>query len=272
MNRHEESARFIRARLQGRAPSILMILGSGLGYLGDAAQDAVAIPYSEIPHFRPSTAPGHAGRLVCGTLAGRCVLIMQGRMHDYEGLTPQELVFPIQVARLLGVTQMIITNASGGINCAFSVGDIMLMSDHIKLLGESPLRGANDSALGTRFPDMTYAYTPRLRTLAKRVAQKEGILLREGVYFYARGPQYETPAEIRAMRVLGADAVGMSTAPEVIAASHLGMETLGFSLISNMASGILDQPLCEEEVLAAGAAARERFSALILACLAEMED
>lgn len=272
MRKFRESADFIRKRLGGRVPQILMILGSGLGYLGDAVTDPITISYEEIPHFRASTAPGHAGQLVCGTLAGKCVLVMQGRMHYYEGYSLEEIVYPIRVAKILGVTQLITTNASGGINETFQVGDIMLICDHIKLMGDSPLRGENQDELGVRFPDMTYAYTPQLRKLARNAARRVGITLREGVYFYTLGPQYETPAEIRAMRILGADAVGMSTAPEVIAASHLGIKTLGFSLISNMASGILDQPLSSEEVIAAGEAARERFSELVLECLANMEE
>lgn len=271
MKTYQESADFIRERLCGRKPQVLMILGSGLGYLGDEVTDAVVISYDEIPHFRASTAPGHEGRLVCGMLAGKCVLVMQGRMHYYEGYTPAEIVYPIRVAKLLGALQMIITNASGGVNEDFCAGDIMLIRDHIKLMGDSPLRGENLDAFGVRFPDMTYAYTPEFFALARNAASQVGIALREGVYFYALGPQYETPAEIRAMRALGADAVGMSTAPEVIAASHLGMKTLGFSLISNMASGILDQPLTSEEVIAAGEEARGRFSSLILECLSNME-
>lgn len=271
MKAYRESAEYILGKLNGRQPKILMILGSGLGYLGDIVSDPVMIPYEEIPHFKASTAPGHSGRLVCGTLAGKCVLIMQGRMHYYEGYSPSELVYPIRVAALLGVTHMLITNASGGINKEFNAGDIMLIRDHIKIMGDSPLRGKNIDEFGVRFPDMTYAYTPDLWSVARNAAEKVGIKLREGVYFYAMGPQYETPAEIRAMRVLGGDAVGMSTAPEVIAASHLGLKTLGFSLISNMASGILDQPLTCEEVIEAGENAKERFSALVLECIAQME-
>lgn len=271
LRRYQESAEYIREKLCGRVPQVLMILGSGLGYLGDEVEDAVRIPYHEIPHFRASTAPGHAGQLVCGMLAGKCVLVMQGRMHYYEGYSPEEIVYPVRVAKLLGAETMMITNASGGINRDFHVGDIMLIRDHIKLMGDSPLRGENLCGFGVRFPDMTYAYAPELWELAREAARSVGTPLREGVYFYAQGPQYETPAEIRAMRVLGADAVGMSTAPEVIAAAHMGMKTLGFSLISNMASGILNQPLSGEEVIAAGEAARERFSALVIACLKKME-
>ena len=271
MKKYRESADFIAGKLGGKKPQILMILGSGLGYLGDTVPDAVTIPYEQIPHFKASTAPGHSGRLVCGTLSGKCVLIMQGRMHYYEGYSPSDLVYPIRVAALLGVTHMIITNASGGIREDFRAGDIMLIRDHIKLMGDSPLRGENIDEFGVRFPDMTYAYTPELWEVARDAAKAAGVALREGVYFYAMGPQYETPAEIRAMRVLGGDAVGMSTAPEVIAASHLKIKTLGFSLISNMASGILDQPLTCEEVIAAGEEAKGRFSALVLECIERME-
>ena len=271
MERYKESAEFIRKNIGDRKPTHLMILGSGLGYLGDLVEDAVVIPYGDIPHFKTSTAIGHAGQLICGTLAGKCVLVMQGRMHYYEGYTMQDIVYPIYVSAILGVKNMIITNASGGINREFKTGDIMLIRDHIKIMGDSPLRGANKDELGVRFPDMSYAYTPQLWDIARKAAEKVSVTLREGVYFYALGPQYETPAEIRAMRTLGADAVGMSTAPEVIAASHAGIKTLGFSLISNMASGILDKPLSGEEVIAAGEAARAPFSALVLECLRSME-
>lgn len=273
MEKLKESVSYISSKIGNRCPKLLMILGSGLGYLGDTCTDAIRIPYADIPHFKASTAPGHEGGcLICGELAGKQVLVMQGRMHYYEGHDFADVVYPIRVAALLGVTHMLITNASGGINEIFHAGDIMLISDHIKLMGDSPLRGPNMDELGVRFPDMSYAYDPKLRTVARESAKRVGISLREGVYFYALGPQYETPAEIRAMRVLGGDAVGMSTVPEVICASHLRLKTLGFSLISNMASGILDKPLTSEEVLQAGENARERFSSLVLECLANMED
>ena len=266
-----ESAEFIKNRLDGRRPVVLGILGSGLGYLGDLVEDAVYINYEDIPNFVKSTALGHKGRFVCGTLAGKCVLLMQGRFHYYEGYSMEQVVFPVRVAAALGIKNMIVTNAAGGINRDFSVGDIMLICDHIKLMGDSPLRGGNKDELGVRFPDMSCAYNRELRSLAGKSAEELKIKLREGVYFYALGPQYETPAEIRAMRVLGADAVGMSTAPEVIAANHAGIKILGFSLISNMASGILDTPLSGEEVIAAGEAAREPFSALVLKCIEGIE-
>lgn len=271
MVKYSEAAEYIREKIGNRKPKILMILGSGLGFLGDILENAVAIPYKDIPGFKTSTALGHASRLICGTLAGQEVLVMQGRMHYYEGYTMREITFPVNVAASLGVTHMIVTNASGGINCDYNVGDIMLISDHIKFMADSPLRGREEDEVKVFFPDMTYAYSPALRDIARKAAEKLNITLREGVYFYALGPQYETPAEIRAMRVLGADAVGMSTTPEVIAASHLGLKTLGFSLITNMASGILPEPLSGEEVIAAAERAKDSFSKLILECLNRME-
>ena len=267
MERYRSSAEAIRARLGGFTPKVALILGSGLGYLADQVEEAVAIPYADIPHFKASTAPGHRGRLVFGLLEGRKVAVMQGRMHHYEGYSYEEVCYPLRVLRLLGCDTLIVTNAAGCVNLEWRAGELMLITDQIKLGGESPLRGENLPAFGVRFPDASSLYTPRLRALAQEQADKLGIPLRQGVYFYSFGPQYETPAEIRAIRVLGGDAVGMSTAPEVIAASHCGMEVLGFSLLSNMAAGILPQPLTEEEVLQAGEAARGRFSALVRACL-----
>ncbi|MBR5478689.1 MAG: purine-nucleoside phosphorylase [Clostridia bacterium] len=267
----KESVEFVKSKLGGREPVVLGILGSGIGFLGDMVEDAVYINYDEIPNFAKSTAIGHKGRFVCGTLAGKCVLLMQGRVHYYEGYSMDQVTFPVYVAAGLGIKNMIVTNAAGGINTDFSVGDIMLICDHIKLMGESPLRGENKDTFGVRFPDMSCAYDRDLCDLARKVASDLNITLREGVYFYALGPQYETPAEIRAMRILGADVVGMSTAPEVIAANHAGMRVLGFALVSNMASGILDKPLCGEEVIKAGAAEKEKFSALFIKCIEGFE-
>lgn len=267
LKKYRESADAINNRIEGIKPRVLMILGSGLSSLGELAKNAVSIPYEEIPHFRVSTAPGHPGRLICGELNNTRVMIMQGRMHYYEGYGMDEIAYPIRVARLVGAETLILTNAAGGVNRDFNAGDIMLITDHIKLAGDSPLRGGNNDAFGVRFPDMTYVYSKRLGELAKASAAEIGMPLREGVYYYTPGPQYETPAEINAIRVLGGDAVGMSTAPEAICAAHAGMEVLGFSLISNMASGILDKPLTCEEVISAGEAAKERFGALILKCL-----
>jgi len=270
IKRYMESVDAIKEKIGEEKPEVLLILGSGLGGLAGDVENAVEILYEEIPHFAKSTAPGHSGKLVCGMLGGKRVLVMAGRMHYYEGYGYDDVTFPVRVARLLGVSKLVVTNASGGINCSFKPGDLMVISDHIKLVGDSPLRGQNVDELGPRFPDMTFAYSKRLRDVATASAEELGILLKEGVYYYAMGPQYETPAEIRAMRVMGADAVGMSTAPEVIAASHSGMETLGISLISNMASGILDKPLTCEEVIEAGEKAKEVFGALIVKCLERM--
>ena len=270
MEHYRASAEAIRAKLGGFAPKVAMVLGSGLGFLGDEVEDPIAIDYTDIPHFKASTAPGHAGRLVFGTLEGQKVAVMQGRMHHYEGYSYEEVSYAVRVLRLLGCDTLIVTNAAGCVRTEWEAGDLMLITDHIKMFSESPLRGENLPEFGVRFPDASHLYTVRLQELARETAQELGITLREGVYFYCYGPQYETPAEIRAVRVLGGDAVGMSTAPEVIVAGHCGMEVLGFTLLSNMAAGILDQPLSEEEVLTAAADAREEFSGLVRACLRKM--
>ncbi len=267
---YQESAAYIREKIGSFCPKVAMVLGSGLGFLGDVVENAIAIPYSEIPNFKASTAPGHKGQLVFGTLSGQNVAVMQGRMHHYEGYSFDDVSYAVRVLRLLGCDTLIVTNAAGCINTDWRAGDLMLITDHIKLGSESPLRGENIPEFGVRFPDMSHIYTPRLQQIARDVAVKQGIELREGVYFYFHGPQYETPAEIRAVRALGADAAGMSTAPEAIVARHAGMEILGFTLLSNMAAGILDQPLTEEEVLEAASAAREKFSGLVLGCLKEL--
>ncbi|MDD4715559.1 MAG: purine-nucleoside phosphorylase [Oscillospiraceae bacterium] len=264
---YRESADAITVRIGAFRPQVAMILGSGLGYLADLLEDAVSIPYSDIPHFRAPTAPGHRGRLVFGSLEGRKVAVMQGRIHHYEGYSYEEVAYPVRVLRLLGAGTMFVTNAAGAVNQAFFPGVLMLIADHIKLFGDSPLRGENQIEFGPRFPDASYLYTPSLQKLAKDMAADLNIPLRKGVYMYFPGPQYETPAEIRAARILGADAVGMSTVPEVIAAGHAGMRVLGLSLLSNMAAGILDQPLTEQEVLDAARAASDRFIKLILKCL-----
>ncbi|MDR1736184.1 MAG: purine-nucleoside phosphorylase [Oscillospiraceae bacterium] len=267
----DESARYLRGVLGGFKPSVALVLGSGLGFLGDECRDAVSVPYAEIPGFPLSTAPGHAGRLVFGRLGGKDVAVMQGRFHYYEGYGMDTVTHGVRVLRLLGAETLLVTNASGGINLDFSPGDIMLITDHMQLFGVSPLRGANIAELGPRFPDMTNVYTPALRARARAAARREGIVLREGVYIMAAGPQYETPAEIRAYRALGADAVGMSTVPEVVAARHAGMEVLGFSLVCNAAAGVKEgHELSEGEVLDAAEAAKCKFSRLVTACLEEM--
>lgn len=263
---YQESGAAITAAL-GSIPKIAIILGSGLGVLADQAEHSICLPYADIPHFCHSTAPGHAGRLVKGVLAGVPVLLLQGRLHYYEGYAFSETVYPIQVLRLLGLETLIVTNAAGGINTAFSPGDLMLITDHIKLSALSPLRGKNPDFLGLRFPDMTYAYDRKLAQAARDCANAAGIALREGVYAYMSGPQFETPAEIRMLRFLGADAVGMSTVAEVIAARHCGLRVLGLSCISNMAAGILDQPITSAEVNETGQRAQTAFGTLVRAIL-----
>ena len=264
---YQESADFIRSKLGTFVPKVAMILGSGLGFLGDVVEDPIRVPYGEIPHFKVSTAPGHKGQLVFGTLRGQKVAVMQGRMHHYEGYSYEEVAYAVRVLRLLGCDTLVVTNAAGGVNLNFKAGDLMLITDQIKIFMESPLRGENLPEFGPRFPDSTHLYTPALQDLARKAAADLGIELKEGVYMYFPGPQYETPAEVRFARIAGADAVGMSTAPEVITAGHCGMQVLGFTLVSNLAAGILDQPLSEQEVLDAAEACKDKFSRLVLACL-----
>lgn len=243
------AAGFLRDRLPA-APQVGLVLGSGLGGLADRLENPVYIPYSEIPGFVVSTAPGHAGRFVAGQLAGKQVLCMQGRLHFYEGHSMEDIVFPVRVMKELGIEALILTNAAGGVNLEFSVGDLMIIEDHINFMGRNPLTGPNDEEVGPRFCDMTFAYTPALRELALKVAAEQGVAVRTGVYLGYMGPSYETPAEIRAFRNLGADAVGMSTVPEVIAASHCGLPVLAISLITNMAAGIEKKKLSGYEVIA----------------------
>lgn len=268
---YQESADYLKSKLGGFVPKVAMVLGSGLGYLGDEVTDPIVVPYGEIPHFKHSTAPGHKGQLVFGTLAGQKVAVMQGRMHHYEGYSYEEVGYAVRVLRLLGCDTLFVTNAAGGVNWNFKAGDLMLITDQIKPFLESPLRGENLPEFGPRFPDSSYLYTPALQDLARKQARRLDIDLKEGVYIYFPGPQYETPAEVRMARLLGGDAVGMSTAPEVIIAGHCGMQVLGITLVSNMAAGVLPQPLSEEEVLEAAAAARDKFSGLLLACLEHLD-
>ncbi|MDR0496227.1 MAG: purine-nucleoside phosphorylase [Treponema sp.] len=267
LSNYIESADFIKGRLNGFSPEFLLILGSGLGLMAEQVQNPIKIPYSGIPHFRTSTAPGHAGQFVCGDLAGKPVMVMQGRLHFYEGYNPEEIAYPVRVAKLLGVKTMIVTNAAGGINLDYHVGDLVALNDFIKLGLPNPLIGKNIPDFGPRFQDMSYVFDRDYLQLVKQIAVEQGITLREGVYFYATGPQYETPAEIRAFRMLGGDVVGMSTVHECIYAIHAGMKILGISLVTNMAAGVLDKPLTEQEVLDEGEKARDRFSRLLLAFL-----
>ena len=267
---YQESADYLRGRIGSFVPQVAMVLGSGLGFLGDEVENAIAVPYKEIPHFKASTAPGHKGRLVFGTLEGKKVAVMQGRMHHYEGYSYEEVAYAVRVLRLLGCDTLIVTNAAGCVNMDWKAGDLMLITDQIKIFMESPLRGENLPEFGVRFPDASHLYTPELRQVARDCAKELDIDLKEGVYMYFPGPQYETPAEVRFARMAGADAVGMSTAPEVITAGHCGMRILGFTLLSNMAAGILDQPLTEEEVLEAAEACKDKFSRLVLECLKKL--
>lgn len=229
-------------------PEIGLVLGSGLGPLAQELSQPVSIPFGEVPHFVRPTAPDHAGRLICGKLAGKYVLCMQGRFHGYEGHSPAEVAYPIRVMKALGLQAMILTNAAGGINTDFSVGDLMVIDDHINFTGKSPLTGPNDPEIGPRFNDMCYAYSPALRKMADAAAAECDLSLRHGVYVGVNGPQYETPAEIRMFRAMGGDAVGMSTVFEVIAAAHCGLPVLAVSMITNLAAGVTGSPLSDEEV------------------------
>jgi len=251
-------------------PEIGLILGSGLGVLGDYMEDAVIVSYSDIPHFPTSTVEGHAGELMIGTLSGKTVLLMRGRFHMYEGYGAEVTAFPVRVMKALGVKSLVVTNAAGGINTEFAAGNLMLISDHLNLTGKNPLIGPNDETLGARFPDMSEAYSKRLRGIAKEVASEHDIDLVEGVYAGLLGPSYETPAEIRMLRTLGADAVGMSTVAEVIAARHSGIEVVGISCISNMASGILDQPLSHDEVMETTNRVKSQFLNLVTSLIANI--
>lgn len=244
----KEAAHYLKEKYQ-EIPKIGLILGSGLGVLAEEIENPVKIPYSEIPNFPVSTVEGHAGQLVFGTLKGAQVVAMQGRFHFYEGYSMDKVTAPVRVMKEIGVETLIVTNAAGGINETFEAGDLMLITDHINNMGTNPLIGPNDSEIGVRFPDMSESYDKKFRQVAKDVATKLNIKLQEGVYVGNTGPSYETPSEIRMLRIMGGDAVGMSTVPEVIVAKHAGLGVLGISCISNMAAGILDQPLSHDEVI-----------------------
>ena len=260
--RAEKAAGTIRARVK-QEPHIAVVLGSGLGDFADEFQNAVAIPYAEIPGFPTSTAQGHAGRLVVGTVSDVPVLAMQGRVHFYEGYSLEEVTFPVRTFGLLGIRTLILTNAAGGIDIELSQGALMVISDHLNLMGVNPLRGPNDSRLGPRFPDMTEVYSREMQQRAIAEAQAMGINLRRGIYAGLAGPSYETPAEIHMLRGFGADAVGMSTVPEAIVARHMGIQVLGISCITNMAAGISDQQINHEEVMETGRRVRDTFARLL---------
>lgn len=265
----QEATQYIKSKINVE-PDIGLILGSGLGVLADLIQDAISIPYEQIPHFPVSTVEGHAGELVSGMVEGRSVIMMKGRFHLYEGYGIDKVVFPVRVMKALGVKTLFVTNAAGGINEAFASGNLMLIADHLNMTGKNPLIGPNDDALGARFPDMSEAYSKRLRSIAVKKAEELAIPLQQGVYVGLLGPTYETPAEIRMFRTLGADAVGMSTVSEVITARHAGIEVLGISCISNMAAGILDQPLSHAEVMETTERVKEQFLQLLLAIIPEV--
>jgi purine-nucleoside phosphorylase len=259
--RAEAAAEAIKGRC-GEPPSIAVVLGSGLGDFADTLAEAVHIPYPDIPHWPAPTVVGHAGKLVVGTVAGRRVAALSGRVHIYEGHGQDTVVFAVRVMARLGVAHLLLTNAAGGINLSFGEGALMVIDDHINLTGGNPLIGANDARFGPRFPDMSQ--------IADQAAEDTGVALAHGVYVAVHGPSYETPAEIRAFRTLGGDAVGMSTAPEAIAARHMGLEILGISCITNMAAGVLPQPLVHDEVMETARRVRGSFISLLEAIIARL--
>ena len=271
MRRLAESAAWLEPRLAAK-PSVGLILGSGLGDFLNNVEGSISIPYSEIPHFPRSTVIGHSGNLVSNRLGNLGFAAMQGRVHFYEGYAISEVVFPLRVLIRLGIRKLIVTNAAGGINRDLSPGDLMLITDHINLMGVNPLMGPNLDEFGPRFPDMTEAYPAEFRQLAHSVAREQKIELREGVYVGLAGPTYETPAEIRMLRSLGGDAVGMSTVPEVIAANHSGLKVLGISCITNMAAGILPRKLDHAEVLETTTRVRRKFGDLLSGILRQLSN
>lgn len=256
----QKSVEYIR-KFVPWTPEIAVVLGSFLGPFADMIEDPVVIDYGDIPNFLVSTVQGHAGKLIFGTVAGKRVVCMSGRFHSYEGYDFEQLVIPVRVFKLLGAKTLILTNAAGAVNTDYRPGDVMIVSDHIKINGASPMRGPNVDEFGPRFFDVTHMYTPELRKLAWDCAEGSGLTVHEGVYMFFPGPQYETPAEIRAARILGADAVGMSTVTEALTAAHCGMPLLCLSVMTNMAAGVLDQPLTSEEVNDTARMIATRFSA-----------
>ena len=255
----QKSADYIR-KIVPWTPEIAIVLGSALGPFANSIEDPIVIDYADIPNFLVSTVVGHAGKLIFGTVAGRRVVCMSGRFHSYEGYDFEQLVIPVRLFKLLGVKATILTNAAGAVNAEYRPGDVMIVSDHIKMTGPSPLRGKNIDEFGPRFFDVTRMYTPELRKLAWDCAEGSPLTLHEGVYMFFTGPQYETPAEIRAARILGADAVGMSTVTEALTAAHCGMPLLCLSVMTNMAAGVLEQPLTTEEVFETAKAIEGPFS------------
>jgi purine-nucleoside phosphorylase len=258
----EETAQWLRLN-GGATPDVAVVLGSGLGDFADGLTGKVEFPYGAIPHWPAAAVVGHAGKLVIGTMAGRRVAALSGRVHYYEGHDFRTVTFAMRVMGRLGIRTVILTNAAGGINLGFKPGTLMLIDDHINLMGGNPLIGPNDERFGPRFPDMTTVYSARLRELAGDAARHRGLTLAHGVYVALHGPSYETPAEIRYLRTIGADAVGMSTAPEAIVARHMGLEVLGVSCITNPAAGVLPQPLVHDEVMEVARRVRAEFASLL---------
>jgi len=268
LSMYQESAAVLQTKLGGFAPEALLILGSGLGFMADEITEPIYVPYGDIPHMRTSNAPGHAGRFVAGIFEGKKVLAMQGRLHLYEGYSPEQTAYPVRVANLIGVNKLLLTCACGGVNTDYKVGDLILMTDYINFTHPGLLVGYAGqpfdlTGFDIRFFDMGAAFDRDYRALAHEAAREVAVPLGEGVYFYTTGPQYETPAEIRAIRVLGGDLVGMSAVHEVLMARRCGMRVLGFGLVTNMAAGVLDAPLTEEEVLVEAKNAAAKFGALV---------
>lgn len=268
-SRASAASDFLKSKTSLR-PEVGLILGSGLGDFANHVEDAVAVPYADIPNFPQSTVQGHSGKLVIGMLNGVPVAVMQGRVHAYEGYSMEQVTFPARVLGLLGVKKLVVTNAAGGINVKIAQGSIVGISDHINLTGTNACLGPNDERFGPRFHDMSTAYSPRFLKLAQEEAQKQQWTLNTGVYLAVLGPSYETPAEIRAFRTLGADLVGMSTVHEVIVARHMGIEVLGLSVVTNMAAGVLDEAINHEEVMEIGKRVSRQFSSLLLAVVPQI--
>ena len=260
--RVKEAADAVRGRIR-EVPSVAIVLGSGLGDFASTPADAVSMPYDQLPNWPASRVIGHEGRLVVGRVKGRTIAALAGRCHSYEGHDQRTVTFAVRAMGVLGVKTLILTNAAGGINTAFKAGALMAIDDHINLSGANPLVGPNEDRFGLRFPDMSEVYSKRLRGIADEAARKSGIVLAHGIYVALMGPSYETPAEIRYLRSIGADAVGMSTVAEAIAARHMGMEVLGISCITNMAAGVLPQPLNHQEVMETARRVRDQFVALL---------
>jgi purine-nucleoside phosphorylase len=261
-NRVEQTASWLAERTAG-IPDVVVVLGSGLGDFAETLDSARVFPYAEIPNWPASAVLGHAGRLVIGTLSGRRIAALSGRVHFYEGHHLRTVTFATRAVARLGVRTLILTNAAGGINLSFKPGTLMVITDHINLLGSNPLLGPNDERFGPRFPDMTMVYSQRLRDLADEAAERRGLAIAHGVYAAVHGPSYETPAEIRYLRTIGADAVGMSTVPEAIVARHMGVEVLGISCITNPAAGVLPKPLVHDEVMEVARRVRGEFASLL---------